>query len=298
MSDFDGDGWATCGLGHRHWGRYGAAGLLIRTAESVVLQHRAPWSHHGGTWGLPGGARDSHESVREAALREAAEEAGIHPDSVRITGVHTADHGGWSYATVLAEPRTTVTPASTNAESVEVCWQPVDTVARLSLHPGFAATWPALRAAHPPRHLIVDAANVVGSRPDGWWHQRLAAAQRLHDRLAVFVRSGMEPWSWPQPNRVVGLSWLYPRVSMVVEGVARDIDVPADSAVRVVRAAGSGDDTIVDVVRKDPRAVVVTADRELRRRAGVLGADAVGPRWLWNLLDADQVTPAGRTGTS
>lgn len=295
----DGDGWVTCDLGHRHWGRHGAAGLLIRTAQSVVMQHRAPWSHHGGTWGLPGGARDSHETVSAAALREAAEEGGIHPDSVRITGVHTADHGGWSYASVLAEPRTSLTPASTNAESVEVCWQPIEAVDHLPLHPGFAATWPTLRAVFPPAHLIIDAANVVGSRPDGWWHGRLAAARAFHDELAVFAGSGLEPWSWPQHSRVVGLGWVYPGVTMVVEGVARGIDVPADSEVRVVRAAGSGDDALVDVVRAHPHAVVVTADRELRERVGLLGADVVGPRWLRDLIDAgDHGSHAGRTGTS
>jgi len=262
-----------------------------------VLQHRAPWSHHGGTWGVPGGARDSHETVRAAALREAAEEAGIDPGSVRITGVHTDDHGGWSYATVLAEPRVDISPVSANTESVEVRWLPVPAVDQLPLHPGFAATWPVVREAHPPAHLIVDAANVVGSRPDGWWHKRLAAAQELHDHLAVLATIGLEPSSWPQPgrfaglssglepgswpqtDRVVGLSWLYPRVTMVVEGAARP--VTADARLHVVRAAGSGDDAILDVVRAQPNGVVVTADRELRQRVSALGAGVIGPRWLW-----------------
>lgn len=281
----DGDGWVTCALGHRHWGTYGAAGLLIRTAAAVVLQHRAPWSHHGGTWGVPGGARDSHETVGTTALREAAEEAGIDPGSVRITGVHTDEHGGWSYATVLAERVGDVTPASANAESVEVCWQPVRAVEALPLHPGFALTWPALRAAYPPPELIVDAANVIGSRPDGWWRERSAAVQRLHDHLRVFVAFGLDPNSWPQPGRLVGLSWLYPHVSMVVEGAARSIDVPTDVRLKVVRAGGSGDDAIVDVVREHPHALVVTADRELRHRVGALGAGVTGPRWLWAALN-------------
>lgn len=278
----DGDGWVICARGHRHWGRYGAAGLLIRTDAAVVLQHRAPWSHHGGTWGVPGGARDSHETVAAAALREAAEEAGIDADSVRLTGVHLDDHDGWSYSTVLAAPSRDVTPASTSAESVEVCWQPIEMVEHLSLHPGFALTWPTLRVAYPPPELIVDAANVVGSRPDGWWHQRLSAAQRLHDHLVVFAQAGLEPGSWPQPIRGMGLSWLYPRVTMVVEGQARPI--VSGVTVHVVRANGSGDDAIVGVVRAHPHAVVVTADRELRRRVAALGADVVGPRWLLNLI--------------
>src|SRR5690348_6784882 len=52
------DGWTTCALGHRHWGRAGAAGLLLHRDGSagteVLLQLRAVWSHHGGTWGTPG----------------------------------------------------------------------------------------------------------------------------------------------------------------------------------------------------------------------------------------------------
>src|SRR6478752_3740234 len=63
----DGDGWVVSDGGGHFWGRHGAAGLLLR----------APWSHQGGTWALPGGARDSHESVEEAAVREAYEEAGV-----------------------------------------------------------------------------------------------------------------------------------------------------------------------------------------------------------------------------
>ena len=51
---------------------------------AVLLQHRAPWSHQGGTWGLPGGARDSHETPEEAAKREAHEEAGLSADQLVV----------------------------------------------------------------------------------------------------------------------------------------------------------------------------------------------------------------------
>ena len=95
----DGDGWVRCSAGHRHWGRYGAAGLLLRDRgagrDRVVLQHRAWWSHQGGTWGVPGGARDSAETAVAAALRETAEEAGVSPAAVRPTGLLVDDHGGW-----------------------------------------------------------------------------------------------------------------------------------------------------------------------------------------------------------
>lgn len=276
----DGDGWVTCRLGHRHWGRYGAAGLLIRTADELVLQHRAPWSHHGDTWGLPGGARDSHESAVAAALREAAEEAGVEAADVLVTGVHTDDHGGWSYATVLAEPVARVQPVSTSAESVQVRWHPIPDVAHLPLHPGFAACWPGLAARWPAPVIVVDVANVLGSRPDGWWRDRAGATQRLGDQLAVFARTGLAPRGTSLGAGVVGLSWVYPKLVLVVEGAARGVELAADPRVEVVRAAGSGDDAVVDVVRRTPNAVVLTADRHLRERVRGLAAAVHGPRWL------------------
>ena len=72
----DGDGWVIDRDGSRYWGVNGAAGLLLRAplddgSTGILLQHRAVWSHQGGTWGLPGGARDSHESAIDTAVREA-----------------------------------------------------------------------------------------------------------------------------------------------------------------------------------------------------------------------------------
>ncbi|GAB1811116.1 hypothetical protein MUNTM_01530 [Mycobacterium sp. MUNTM1] len=69
-------------------------------------EHRAAWSHHGGTWGLPGGARDSHETPEQTALREAREETGLAADQlgVRATVVTArAAGGGWTYTTVVAD---------------------------------------------------------------------------------------------------------------------------------------------------------------------------------------------------
>jgi 8-oxo-dGTP diphosphatase len=144
----DGNGWIRCDQGHRHWGRHGAAGLLLRRtgnagAAAVLMQYRAGWTSDGDTWGLPGGARDSHESWVGAALREAAEEAGISADSLLVVGESTDDHGGWAYVTVVADVigSMTVTP---NAESAELRWVPSDRVAELHLHPGFARSWPRI----------------------------------------------------------------------------------------------------------------------------------------------------------
>jgi 8-oxo-dGTP diphosphatase len=142
----DGDGWTECALGHRHWGLFGAAGLLLWNGERVLLQHRAQWSHHGGTWGLLGGARHRVETAEQAAGREAAEESGLDPRSYAVVGRFVDDHGGWSYTTVVARTELALAPSNLAAESIEVRWVPAAEVAALPLHPGFAATWEQVRA--------------------------------------------------------------------------------------------------------------------------------------------------------
>ncbi|MFF0458237.1 NUDIX hydrolase [Nocardia africana] len=149
----DGDGFLESPDGTRQWGLFGAAGLLLRAPRQgggalVLLQHRAPWSHQGGTWALPGGARDSHETSVHAAVREAQEEAGIDPDAVRVRGsrvTSTAD-SGWTYTTVVADVSETLATTA-NRESAELAWVPEEEVQARPLHPGFAAAWPGLRAA-------------------------------------------------------------------------------------------------------------------------------------------------------
>lgn len=112
---------------------------------------------------------------------------------------------------------------------------------------------------------MVDGANVVGSRPDGWWRDRPGAARRLHTRLAAL----------PAAAELV----------LVLEGAARG-GVPEGvlDGVRVVHAPRDGDATVVAETaraRKAGRTVhVVTADRELRARVLALGAQVQGPSWL------------------
>ena len=119
---------------------------------------------------------------------------------------------------------------------------------------------------------MVDAANVVGSRPDGWWRDRAGAARRLHDSLSA-------------------QDWGQDEVVLVVEGRAKEGLAPGrDGHVRTVHAERSGDDAIVDevvrlvAVHADLAAervvVVVTADRELRDRVEAAGATTRSPRWL------------------
>ena len=97
-----GDAWVDGPKG-RFWGTFGAAGLLIELpGRGVLLQLRAEWSHHGGTWGLPGGARKPDESAEVAAIREADEEASVPPDAVEVIDILVNDLGYWSYSTVVA----------------------------------------------------------------------------------------------------------------------------------------------------------------------------------------------------
>ncbi len=145
------DGWVFCALGHRHWGRAGAAGLLLHRAGAdgceVLLQHRALWSHHGGTWGTPGGALHDGEPAHEGALREVREELGLLPHDVVLGEQSVDDHGGWSYTTVLAQPVRRIEAADLrlDGESEGAAWLPLAVLAEVDLHPGLAASLDRLR---------------------------------------------------------------------------------------------------------------------------------------------------------
>lgn len=325
----DGNGWVVSADGSRRWGRFGAAGLLLRAADPVdadtplvLLQHRAVWTASGDTWALPGGARDSHEDAATAALRETLEEAEVLPADVtvraeRVTSrmpgtlwhrpgldlrhaaaamsrmrpdqAHTdADTEGrtipplveespdpveWTYTTVVADaPRPLETVP--NNESLELRWVPEGEVAAMPLMPAFAHAWgEGLRTE--PVELVVDVANVLGSRPDGWWKDRAGATTRLLAELGADLPRTLElPGSGSGP----GFGWVA-RAHAVVEGKARGAE--HDGPFEIHHAPGEGDDAIVELVDRlvdgPRRVVVVTADRGLRARLAD-GAVVVGPR--------------------
>ncbi len=127
------------------------------------------------------------------------------------------------------------------------------------------------------RVLLIDTANVLGSRPDGWWRDRAGATARLLDRIAAVDWSGVRS----PAGGAIG------EVRAVVEGRARQVDEPA--GVQLVRATGSGDDALVAEAaraRSDGTSglLVVTADRGLRERLSP-GVEVAGPGWLLALLD-------------
>ncbi|MCC4907805.1 NUDIX domain-containing protein [Microbacterium sp. cx-59] len=234
-----GDAWVEAPSGERYWGRFGAAGLLALDPElGVLLQHRVAWSHHGGTWALPGGARHEGESATDAAIREATEEAGVPGGSVRPRLLGVLDLGYWSYTTLVADVVVPFEPVISDPESLALAWVPVAEIDGYPLHPGFASSWVGLRRLLDVRPLvIVDAANVVGSVPDGWWRDRAGATARLIERIALLADAGV-------PAAALGLDaahW-FPEFVVVREGAARGAS--AERGAGTARGAGAarGDD--------------------------------------------------------
>jgi 8-oxo-dGTP diphosphatase len=142
--------------------------------------------------------------------------------------------------------------------------------------------------------IIVDIANVMGARADGWWKDPAGAALRLCREIAELAARGLANADLPAgvPEVTGKPGWV-----LVLEGRAKkaatgwaDVSDPESLAdpqplTRLVLAPGSGDDAIAREAADLPGCrLVVTADRELRRRCEQAGAAAAGPRWLLNML--------------
>lgn len=117
--------------------------------------------------------------------------------------------------------------------------------------------------------FIVDAANVIGSRPTGWWRDRPGASRRFVEDVRAGVHDGR----------------LEPPVVVVLEGQARQgaDEIDADG-VEVVHAPAEGDDTVVSIAAAHRGVIVVTADRTLAERVRAVDAEVLGPRWLLDQL--------------
>jgi 8-oxo-dGTP diphosphatase len=126
--------------------------VLVRDVggvREVLLQHRSGHVHEGGTWAMPGGARDSHEDVVTAALREAAEEVAVDPADVAVLAcVRGLDHVDWSYTYVIGSTGTTTVARRATFETVDLAWVPVTGTPPdgRPLHGSLAADWTRLSA--------------------------------------------------------------------------------------------------------------------------------------------------------
>ncbi len=288
-ADASGDTWVTARDGNNYWGRYGAAGVVAFDPErGVLLQHRADWSHFGGTWGIPGGAIHREESPIAGALREAHEEAGVPIHAAHVTHTHVVDKGNWKYTTVVARVTEPFMPVMGDAESKALAWVPVDQVSSYPLHPGFEQAWPVIRELlGQPVTVIVDAANVMGAVPDGWWKDRHGAAARLRDKLDILHSLGVVPlFARFAPKDFPGVDRIYPTWVLVTEGVARTLT--GTENVTVVGAQHSGDEAILEQAAlasaRGERVVVVTSDKELRVRVSTVGAETRGVKHLLRRL--------------
>jgi predicted RNA-binding protein with PIN domain len=118
--------------------------------------------------------------------------------------------------------------------------------------------------------LIVDGANVVGSRPDGWWKDRAGAARRLQAELRAGVPG-------------------YARTILVLEGQARrGVPEGEHESLLIRHAPSDGDSAIVALAAElgaaGEQVTVATADRELRRRVADVGAQVIGPGRLREIV--------------
>lgn len=247
-----GDAWVQSPEGVSYWGTFGAAGLLVHDPKrGILLQLRSSWSHHGGTWGIPGGARHEDETPIQGALREAQEEAGVPADNLQLRFSSLLDLGFWSYTTVVVEAVQPFDPVIGDAESLELRWIPVDDVASLPLHPGFAASWDRLRP-----ELGRTVSIVIDSR--GRDEALEADAQRLASR------------GIPASELALGFHQRWPRIALV-----------SDSPPAVIASAEA-------LVRREPagvnRVVVVTDDEDLAARVASLGGSVLAHSVLARLI--------------
>ena len=116
---------------------------------------------------------------------------------------------------------------------------------------------------------VIDASNVIGSRPDDWWRDRAGATRRLVERLDRFAGERGEP------------------VVVVLDAGPPPPAEHAEVVVATRRGRNAADDEIVSLLedRGTEGVRVVTSDAELSRRVRALGADVEGAGGFRRRLD-------------
>ena len=122
----------------------------------------------------------------------------------------------------------------------------------------------------PDRHLVVDAMNVIGTRPTGWWRDRRGAMAGLVQELDAYAAATGE------------------EVTVVLDSRPFDIDSEAVDVRFAAPGRNAADDAIVDMISDHPEPaslVVATSDKELVQRAQALGAGIISAGAMRRLLD-------------
>jgi hypothetical protein len=157
---------------------------------------------------------------------------------------------------------------------------------------------PDIDPLEPTVTIVVDVANVMGARADGWWRDRVGAATRLCREISALADRGIPPARMPAPGAPSSSSpgapssptapeRCFPAYVLVLEGRSREAaaGISPSPRIQVIQAPAAGDDAIVRAAASLGRGcVVVTADRELRHRCEAAGAAVTGPGWILGLL--------------
>ncbi|HVV90830.1 MAG TPA: NYN domain-containing protein [Solirubrobacterales bacterium] len=114
-------------------------------------------------------------------------------------------------------------------------------------------------------HRVVDAMNVIGSRPDGWWRDRDRAIRRLVGQVDRWAEGGDE------------------RVTVMLEREPRGA-IGAERVEVAWASEGGADAADREILRRLPdwlaeeEVILVTSDRDLRTKARAAGAEVVPSR--------------------
>lgn len=260
--------------------RVGAVLALLaergRDLEFVLTRRRDDLATHPGQVSFPGGRREESEATETAALREAAEEVGLRPDTVEVLGQLPAFFIGPSrfwMVPVVARWRRPHELRAQESEVADIVHAPLSLLmdrtrwrkVRLSVT-GWSLAW------------MLDDGHVL-------WGATAMVVTMLLDVLEPDWRTGAAPDDLPEEREIK--PWLDPRLrgravpQRLVEAPARSragIDAPRPADPRRTAAAGAAIRRAVGMLREAPDSVVVLA--------GPGGTGAVGLAAARLLVDA------------